>query len=240
MPRTTPEVEFPRAASASYFFRRQGIHLLFLAALLPVAWGLAAPALGQASWRGWSDDLWFALCLGEAVAHQVYVWIAWRAQLGWRVFTRAFGHRDLAVYGAVFFPLLLLRVVLVAAVSAAGAGSLRLPLGLAVGLGAFLLVPALYTGWSVGRYFGFARAAGGDHFRRKYRELPLVRQGAFAWTPNAMYALGFLGLWSIALLSRSHAGLVAALFQHAYIWVHYACTEEPDMELLRGTRGETG
>ena len=50
-----------------------------------------------------------------------------------------------------------------------------------------------------------------------------------------MYTLAFLGLWSIALVARSHAGLVAALFQHAYIWVHYLCTEAPDMEVLYGS-----
>jgi hypothetical protein len=128
------------------------------------------------------------------------------------VFTRLFGQADLAVYNAVFFPLLVLRVVVVAAISAAGAGSLRLPSTLALSLGVLLSVPALYTGWSVGRYFGLTRAAGGDHFRRRFREMPLVHQGAFAWTPNAMYTLGFLGLWSIALVARAHAGLVAALF----------------------------
>src|SRR5438093_373826 len=100
-----------------------------------------------------------------------------------------------------------------------------------------ILVPSLYTAWSVQRYFGFARAAGADHFRRRYREMPLVTRGAFAWTPNAMYTFGFLGLWAVALFGRSHAGLVAALFQHAYIWVHYACTEQPDMELLYGNPG---
>ena len=62
--------------------------------------------------------------------------------------------------------------------------------------------------------------------------MPLGRQDAFAWTPNAMYTLAFLGLWSIALILRSHAGLIGAVFQHAYIWVHYLCTEEPDMEVL--------
>ena len=112
-----------------------------------------------------------------------------------------------------------------------------MPSWLALDLAIVLLLPSLYTAWSVQRYFGFARAAGGDHFRRRYREMPLVTRGAFAWTPNAMYTFGFLGLWAIALLARSHAGLVAALFQHAYIWVHYACTEQPDMELLYGNPG---
>jgi hypothetical protein len=232
MPRTTFEVEFPQTATASFFFRRQGVHLLYLVALLPVARGLAAPALGHGGWLGLTDTSWFALCLGVAVVHQVFIWISWRAQLGWRVFTRFFGESDFAVYGAVFFTLLVLRVVFVVAISLADAATLRLPAGLAAGLGAVLSVPALYTGSSLGRYFGLLRAAGGDHFRRRFRAMPLVQQGAFAWTPNAMYTLGFLGLWSIPLVARSHAGLIAALFQHAYIWVHYLCTEEPDMQVL--------
>lgn len=41
-------------------------------------------------------------------------------------------------------------------------------------------------------------------------------------------------LWSIAFLLGSQAALSVALFQHAYIWVHYSCTEEPDMRLLYG------
>ena len=232
MPQRTAEVEFSQAAATSFFFRRQDVHLLYLASLLPVAWGLAAPALGDGAWLRLTDRSWFVACLGVAVVHQTFVWIAWRAQLGWKIFTRMFGAADFAVYSAVFFALLVLRVVVVAATSTADAGSLRLPTGLARGLGVLLALPAVYTGWSVARYFGFARAAGGDHFRRRFRELPLVRQGAFAWAPNAMYTLAFLGLWSIALIARSHAGLVGALFQHAYVWVHYLCTEEPDMELL--------
>ena len=235
MSQMTAEVEFPQAATTSFFFRRQGVHLLYLVSLVIVAWGLAQPALGKGAWLGLTDRAWFVVCLGVAVVHQTFVWIAWRAQLGWKVFTRAFGDADFAVYSAIFFGLLVLRIVVVAAISTADAGSLRLPMGLAWGLAVLLALPALYACWSVARYFGFARAAGGDHFRQRFREMPLVRQGAFAWTPNAMYTLAFLGLWSIALITRSHAGLVGAVFHHAYIWVHYLCTEEPDMEVLYAT-----
>jgi protein-S-isoprenylcysteine O-methyltransferase Ste14 len=234
MARTTVEIEFPQAATASFFFRRQGVHLLYLVALLPVAWALAAPALGDGVWLGLTDTSWFVLAVGVAVVHQVFIWIAWRVQLGCKGFTRLFGESDFAVYSAIFFPLLVLRIVVVLAISTADSGSSWLPAGVSSGLGLLLAAPALYTGWSVGRHFGLLRAAGGDHFRRQFREMPLVREGAFAWTPNAMYTLAFLGLWSIALLARSHAALVAALFQHGYIWVHYLCTEEPDMEVLYG------
>ena len=232
---TILDTDFPNAAS--FLFRRQAMHALFLTILLPVAWALAAPTLGDGSWLGLSDTAWFVLAIGEPVLHQLYVWIAWRTQLGWKIFTRLFGNADFSVYCAIFDVLLFLRPVVIAGTSVADAGSLQLPSRLALDLAIVLLLPSLYTAWSVQRYFGFARAAGGDHFRRRYREMPLVTRGAFAWTPNAMYTFGFLGLWAIALFARSHAGLVAALFQHAYVWVHYACTEQPDMELFHGNPG---
>ena len=51
--------------------------------------------------------------------------------------------------------------------------------------------------------------------------MPMVRQGAFRYTSNGVYALAF---WAIAV----------ALFQHAYIWVHWYCTEQPDGVVLYG------
>jgi hypothetical protein len=73
---------------------------------------------------------------------------------------------------------------------------------------------------------------GGDHFREKYRRMPLVKKGAFHCSGNAMYLYAFLLLWSIALLHQSHAALMAAGFQHLYIWVHYFTVEKPDMDLI--------
>ena len=51
---------------------------------------------------------------------------------------------------------------------------------------------------------------------------------------GAMYTFVFLGLWSIALFTGSRAALALALFQHAYIWVHWYCTEQPDGVILYG------
>ncbi len=101
-------------------------------------------------------------------------------------------------------------------------------------IGIILLIPAIYAGWSVERYLGFARALGGDHFRQRYREMPLVKEGAFKYSSNAMYTFVFLLFWAIALLTGSRVALVVALFQHAYIWVHLYCTENPDMALIYG------
>jgi protein-S-isoprenylcysteine O-methyltransferase Ste14 len=64
--------------------------------------------------------------------------------------------------------------------------------------------------------------------------MPLVREGAFKYSSNAMYTYVFLVFWAIAFFTGSTAALATALFQHAYIWVHYYCTEEPDMRVIYG------
>jgi len=203
------------------FFRGQVLHALALVVLLPTAYALAP-----------DGGCWFHAALWIAVVHQVYVWIGWRAQTQWKLLTRLFGRADFTVWNAIFFPLLAARPVLIGVVAAKDSGTLAMDPALSAFLGILLLVPAAYTGWSIHKYFGMARAAGADHFREEYRAMPMVKRGAFAWTPNAMYVFGFGALWSIALLARSHDALVAVVFQHAYIWVHYATVEKPDMEGL--------
>ena len=227
------------ARSAAFLFHRQLLHTGLLALLVAVSYALAAPKLGAPdAWLGLSVRGWFWLNVTVVAIHQIIVWLVFRGQLGWGVLTRIFGGWDLRVWGLVFMPFLVARPVLLMCLAVTDSGSLMLPRWLSSFLGAALLVPALYTLWSVFRYFGIPRALGGDHFRLCYRQMPMVRTGAFAWTPNAMYLIAFLGLWSIALLARSHVALVVALFQHAYIWVHYYCTEEPDMELMYGDGDE--
>jgi len=64
--------------------------------------------------------------------------------------------------------------------------------------------------------------------------MPLVRKGIFRFTDNGMYLYAFLLFWSIAIYFSSTAALLVALFSHLYIWVHYYCTEQPDMEYIYG------
>lgn len=222
----------PEARSARFFFRRQWLHLLALALLLVIAYAFAAPALGDGAWLDLDDNAWYGCGVGLAIAHQALVWLVWRAQLGWGLLTRLFGRADLAFWGALFLPLLVARPFLLFGLAMADRGSAAFPAWLGQVLGIVLLLPAGYTLWSVGHYFGLARALGGDHFRQRYREMPLVRLGAFRWSSNAMYTFGFLALWAIPLILGSLAGLSLALFQHAYIWVHYYCTEQPDMAII--------
>ena len=219
---------------AGFLFEGQFQHLLLLAGLLPGAVYVAQPALDGSTWLGVGDGAWFTAAVTITVIHQVVVWFVFRAQLAFSLFTRLFGRYDLLVWGAIFFPFLLLRPLLTLAVAAADAGSLDLYPSLQMVAGVLLLAPAVYTLYSVGRYFGIDRALGGDHFRQRYREMPMVTEGAYQYSSNAMYSFAFLALWSIALLARSQAALGVALFQHAYIWVHMYCTERPDMRVIYG------
>jgi hypothetical protein len=49
-----------------------------------------------------------------------------------------------------------------------------------------------------------------------------------------MYTFAFLLLWLPGCYFRSTAALCVALFSHLYIWVHYFCTEKPDMVRIYG------
>ncbi len=217
-------------------------HLLLLAGLLPGAWLVAEPALGDGAWLGVADRGWFFWAIAVAIVQQVAVVLLWRAQLCHGLLTRMFGDAGFVVWGVIFFPLLLARPLLAIATAVADAGSLTLPVpeAVAVVFGVALLLPALWAMHSVKTHFGFARALGGDHFFERYRTMPMVRAGAFKYNSNAMYTFVFLGLWGIALVARSQAALAVALFQSAYIWVHWYCVEQPDGVVLYGRSPEEG
>ena len=95
-----------------------------------------------------------------------------------------------------------------------------------------LLLPAVWLGYSIVKYFSFKRAFGIDHFEERYRTVPLVRKGIFRITPNAMYMFGFTLLWSSAFYFSSKTALAFAGFSHLYIWIHYFTTEKPDMKRI--------
>jgi hypothetical protein len=225
-----------RKLGLKFLFAGQAQHLLFLTLLVPGAIFLAQPALDGGTFLGIRETEWLWALVGVVVAHQVLVWFVFRTQLVFGLLTRLFGERDLVVWGMAFFPFFLLRPLLTLGLGLADYGSLDRLRGLQIAAGLILLLPVAYTGWSVIRYFGLVRALGGDHFRQRYRHMELVQEGAFRYSDNAMYAFAFLLLWAMGLLTASQAALVAALFQHAYVWVHWYCTEQPDMQVIYGSQ----
>jgi hypothetical protein len=207
-------------------------HLLFLIFMVPAVLALGKPPAGNQLLFGLDGMAWFRLGVAVPVAHQVVVWLGFRGQLCFRIFTRLFGRLDIAAWGLVFLPLLVLRVISLVGSGLTDRGSLGLNRAVAVPAGLALLGLAFYTLWSVFRYFGLARALGADHFRAEYCNLPFEKRGAFRLSNNAMYTFAFLGLWGAALLLDSRNALALAAFQHAYIWVHWYCVEAPDMDFL--------
>lgn len=77
------------------------------------------------------------------------------------------------------------------------------------------------------------RAFGLDHFKpEEFKNKSFVKKGIFKYTSNGMYIYGFLILYTPGLILLSKAALLAALFNHLYIWVHYYFTELPDIKLI--------
>jgi hypothetical protein len=210
-------------------------HVLLLTGLLAAL--LAATGVEgftEGSWLGISTSVWVALAVGDAVLHQGYVWLCWRTELHGQVLTRLLGATAFTWYAVGFTALILARPVLVTAVAVSNAGTFPGTPWVMRTMAVLATLPGLYLLYSIRRYFGFMRAFGIDHFDPSYRSAPLVREGIFRFSRNAMYDFGFLLLWVPGLLTLSVAALCVALFSHLYIWVHYRCTERPDMVRIYG------
>ncbi len=213
----------------------QAPHYLILAGLLAGVAALANNGVLTGQFLGITTRYWLILAIAVPVIHQFYVWFVWRAELHFSLISRWFGKRSGFRYYAVGFSILFVfRLLAIITLALANQNSLTLNPAIAVALALAALLPALYLFYSVYRYFGIERAFGIDHFDDRYRTIPFVREGIFRFTNNGMYLFGFLVLWIPGLLLFSKAALLAALFNHIYIWVHYYCTELPDIRHIYG------
>jgi protein-S-isoprenylcysteine O-methyltransferase Ste14 len=204
----------------------QGFHFACLAGLLVALFSIWI-VLG----RPFPAAFWIAA--GFPVFHQVYTWLAWRLELQSSATSKTIGFRG---YLIVFFLLFGGRFISLAFLAYLDRGSLGLAPDPRMLITSILLVPGLYAIYSVKRYFGMARAAGGDHFEQRFRDMPLVEDGIFRFTRNGMYLYAFLLFWGIAICLNSLAALTVAAFSHAYIWVHFHAIEKPDMKFLYASK----
>jgi len=168
---------------------------------------------------------WFMIAMSIPVIHQVYVWICWRSELCWKLISNTIGFKG---YVILFFILIISRLSAIV-LCFIDYGSLYQPGWLAWILGLILFIPGAYTMYSVKKYFGFLRAAGADHFDPKYRDLPFENRGIFRWTPNAMYVFAIGIPFSFAVATGSQSMFVVAIYTYISIWLHYFCTEKPDI-----------
>jgi len=202
----------------------QALHFVSLGVLL-----IVLSALWSTLGRPFPTFFWAAAMV--PIAHQLFVWVAWRLELRSSLTSNQIGFNG---YLAFFFMLFCGRFVTLIVLAWLDRDILNQHPNVQVFLATALAIPGLYAVYSVKRYFGLARAAGGDHFEARYRDMPLVNEGIFRFTKNGMYGFVFLVFSAIAVGFGSSAALVIAVFSHAYIWVHFYATEKPDMDFIYG------
>ena len=207
--------------------------MLGIVLLMAAAWALLRiDTMRAGRFAGLSSADWICLAVAVPIIHQLYVVVIWRLQLEFgsaRSSERSVAFR---AYLGGFFVLFVARIATTVALALSNAERMELPALLRVPLAAVLMIPTVYVFYSVVAHFGIIRAAGADHFDHNYRSKPLVRNGIFRYTGNAMYTFGLLALWIPGILLASPAALLTGMLQHAYIWVHYFCTELPDMRRI--------
>ena len=219
-------------APPQHFFKGQFVHLSLILLLLFLSLFFADwQVLASRTLWGLNAQTWFVLALVEAPLHTLYVWFAWRMEMVYGKVSPLFGGKGFKVYKAVFMVLLVARLILILLLGLADYGSLPMHWTLMWILAPLVVLPAAYTMFSVVRYFGFDRAVGGDHFFATYRE-GMVVQGIFQYVPNSMYTFALAAFFAIAIWCQSGSALIAAAFHYLTVWVHYFCTEKPDMKVL--------
>jgi hypothetical protein len=214
---------------------KQGWHFLILAVLLVCVILLSQiEGMHTGTILGVGTATWLWISIFIPVAHQVMVGLGWRAQLHYQWMTRIFGKRDFLVFSVFFMVLFLSRPISTVILAISNAETYPLNVSLRVIISVILFVPVAYLMYSIVKYFGFKRAMGIDHFDSAYRKSPMVTEGIFKFTGNAMYTFGFFLLWIPGIIWASKAALLSAAFSHLYIWVHYFTIEKPDMKVIYG------
>jgi protein-S-isoprenylcysteine O-methyltransferase Ste14 len=216
-------------------FQRQYIHLFSLIILLAgIDYLYRTIGGGQGSYLGMSTSLWLVLALAIPILHQAFVALAWRAELYHHSLSRRWGDQAFHLFTVIFFILFVSRLLFVIPLAIANRDTLPVAVEVLYTVSFILALPVAYTFYSVLKYFSLKRALGIDHFDAAYRNAPLVRRGMFRYFRNSMYVFGIAILWLPGLLLASKAALLAALFNHLYIWVHYYTVELPDMRRIYG------
>lgn len=220
---------------ATLVLERQTQHLVLLTLLLAgVAWIGQGEEFRQGSYLGVSTSTWLWWSVAVPILHQVWVLVCWRLELHYQWLSRNLGDHGFRLYAIGFALFSAARFLTMIPLAVANQGTVDVDQRILNGLALLIALPTMYLFYSVARYFGFRRALGIDHFDPGYRDKPFVRRGIFRFTRNGMYTFGFGAVWLPGLLYASQAALLSAFFSHLYIWVHYLCTESPDMRRIYG------
>ena len=176
---------------------------------------------------------WFIFSLAVPLVHQLYVTFGWRMELYDKTLTAYFGDKAFCYFSTGFYILGALRLVSFITLGIADNGSLLIDPALRYTVAVLLTIPALYTFYSVLRYFTLERAAGLDHFRPEtFKGNEKEQRGMFKYSPNAIYKYEMLIVWALALFFASKALMISALFTDIMIWVLFYTTEKPDYDYI--------
>ncbi len=162
-----------------HFFRRQPRHLLLLLALCGGLW-LASLIPGFLI----SHDIYITvgavvvMSIAIGAAHQLWVLVFWRLELGSSAITRRFGNWGFKIYSLGFVLLVTARTASIFYLAPINGGTLPLPLAIRLLLVGIIAVLNAWGIYSVIRYFGIRRAFGLDHFNASIRLKGLVKEGA--------------------------------------------------------------
>lgn len=190
------------------------------------------PEITAGSLWGVTTHSWFLVAVIIPILHQLYVWLIWRLELYQNTFSNYFGEKLAFKFYKIGFAILFLsRLVFIIFLAVSNQDSLHLNPVVSYLLLIIITPLVIYLFYSVKKYFTIDRAFGIDHFIKNYNE-PYVKKGIFRFTNNAMYIFGLMILYIPGLLLFSKAALLAAAFNHLYIWAHYFCTEKPDMQKI--------
>ena len=182
---------------------------------------------------GIDTSFWFFAAIISPILHQIYVLILWRLELHYKSVSKFFGKNSFKIFKIVFVILMVLRLITITILAISNAKTLNINPSVSYLIAGLISIPTIYLFYSVIKYFGMDRAFGIDHFQvEKAKTQAFVKQGIFRYTSNGMYVYGMLILWIPGLLMQSEAALLAALFNHIYIWVHYYFTELPDIDII--------
>ena len=217
-------------------FRYQIWHLLSLIILIGVTHIFIAGNYDTTTGALWdiSTKAWFWIAIAVPFVHQVYVWLIWRLELYKNTFTSRYGvQKAFKLYSVGFSLLFVSRLIFIIILAVSNRNSLSINPLYTYLITALITPVVIYLFYSVIRYFTLERAYGIDHFNKNYNE-PYVKGGIFRFTDNGMYVYGLMILYLPGLLLLSKAALIVAMFNHIYIWVHYYCTERPDMKVIYG------
>ena len=215
-------------------FRYQIWHLLSVVILITITQLIITNnyiLMNGTLWRI-STTTWFWIAITIPILHQIYVWLIWRFELYQNTFSSRYGvTKSFKLYTIGFSILFGSRLIFIIILAESNQNSLILNPFLAYLLILIISPLIIYLFYSVKKYFTIERAYGIDHFDKNYNE-PKEKRGIFRFTDNGMYIFGLMILYLPGLLLFSSAALAVALFNHVYIWVHYFCTERPDMMVI--------